>query len=218
LLYSGERKRALSGWLKKNHEEEFFSSLKLQKFLFFYEALTKVEGEQSDFSSLKGYINGPVFSDIYGDYTYRKDEFSNDVETTYLEKTDIVNENRAKFSGFLVKILNENELSEITHELNIWKSKIGDIERGVRQIPLSENDFTEDDADLLVSLRDMYSSDYIDSVRVIQISGKSFVINKTDIEKLTDDQEKVFISLANEDSLENPVYVSVSEDGVVLVD
>lgn len=217
MLYSSRRKREISGWLKENHSHEFSSSLKLQKFLFFYEILSKIENDECELDSLKGYMNGPVFSDVYGDYTYRTDEFEADVETAYQHASN-VDEDIAKFTGFLVSILNQEELSEITHELNIWKSKEELISSGAKQVPLLEKDFTKEDEDLLYSLRAMYPTEYIDSVQVIEISGKSFVISKEDVKKLTEDQERVFITLADDDSLENPVYVSVSEDGVVLID
>jgi hypothetical protein len=64
----------------------------------------------------------------------------------------------------------------------------------------------------------MYPNEYIDSVRVINISDKTFLIDKEDIPKLTDESKRVFISLAYERSLQNPVYVSVTDNGVVLVD
>lgn len=217
-MYSSIRKRALSGWLKKYHEKEFFLPLKLQKFLFFYEALSKIEKDVVEFNKLKGYINGPVFSDVYGDYFHRRDDFINEVENDYNDNIKSVNNARAKFAGFLISILNEDELSNFTHEFNIWKAKENDIRSGVRDVSLYEKDFNEKDAELLTSMKNMYPIDYIDSVKVIEISGKSFILNKEDIPKLTDESEYVFISLANESSLQNPVYISISDDGVVLVD
>jgi len=217
-MNSSIRKRALSGWLKKYHEKEFFLPLKLQKFLFFYEALSKTEKDVVEFNKLKGYINGPVFSDVYGDYFHRRDDFINEVENDYNDNIKSVNNARAKFAGFLVSILNEDELSSFTHEFNIWKAKENDIKSGVRDVSLYEKDFNEKDAELLTSMKNMYPIDYIDSVKVIEISGKSFILNKEDIPKLTDESEYVFISLANESSLQNPVYISISDDGVVLVD
>jgi hypothetical protein len=218
MLISSKRKRAISGWLRKHYPQGFWSSLKLQKFLFFYEALSKIEGDTAEFRSLKGYVNGPVFGDVYGDYTYRMDEFLIDVETTYEENIEIVNEDRAKFAAFLVKILNEDELSDLTHELNIWNTKKHIIENGGKHVPLLEEDLNQEDVNLLISLREMYPTEYIDSVEVIEVSGKSFVINKEDYSKLTEEQKSTFYLLASQDNLDNPVYVSLSEDGVLLID
>jgi len=218
MLNSSVRKMTVSGWLKKHHSEEFSSPLKLQKFLFFYEAYSKIEDDSSEFKSLKGYPNGPVFSDVYGDYRYRSDDFSLGAEEAYEIYKPSINEERAKFSGFLVKIQNELELSDLTHELNIWNSKKSFIERGDKQIPLDEKDLNSSDADFLLSLREMYPIEYIDSVKVIQISGKSFIINHSDVERLTEEQCSLFTTLAKDDNLTNPVYVTLDEDGVVLVD
>ena len=39
MIYSSKRKLSLSGWLKENDNVSYNTSLKLQKFLFFYEVL-----------------------------------------------------------------------------------------------------------------------------------------------------------------------------------
>ena len=217
-MYSSIRKKVLSGWLKKYHEKEFFSSLKLQKFLFFYETLSKIENDTVEFMKLRGYINGPVFSDVYGDYFHERNVFVSEVEKNYNENKELVNIARAKLAGFLISILNEDDLSSFTHEFNIWKVKADDINNGVRNVTLHEKDFNKKDAELLTSIKNMYPIDYINSVNVIEIGGKSFIINKKDMSRLTDESESVFISLANEATLQNPVYISISDDGVVLVD
>ena len=218
MLNSSIRKKTLSGWLRKYHEKEFLSPLKLQKFLFFYEALSKTEKDDSEFKKLKGYINGPVFSDVYGEYVYEKADFVKEINKAFRENTKLVDNARAKFAGFLVSILNEEELSSLTHEFNIWKAKENDIKSGVKEVSLYERDFNKKDAELLTSMKNMYPTDYIDSVQVIEISGKSFILNKDDIPNLNNESKSVFISLANESSLQNPVYISISDDGVVLVD
>lgn len=217
-LNSGLRKRAIGGWLKDNYRRGFASGLKLQKFLFFYETLSKIEGDKADFSYLRGYKNGPVFSDVYGDYFYRKEEFIKGVDEAYKFKPDLVNEKRAKFASFLVNILNEEELSELTHELNIWKSKEKEINSNIRQVTLEEKDLTNDDIDLINSLRETYSDEYIASVEVIEIANKSFIIKKEDISRMNEDQKNALITLSSNDDLDNPVYVTLSEDGVLLVD
>ncbi len=218
MLYSSLRKRAVSGWLKENYSQGFSSPLKLQKYLFFYEMLSKVDDDNSEFNYLRGYENGPVFSDVYGDYFYRKSEFINDVETTYYSNPEIVNEERAKFSSFLVNILNEEELSDLTHELNIWKTKEDEIKKGIKQVPLYEEDLTSDDVEMLKTLKETYSAEYIDSVEVIELYNKNFIINKDDLSKLTEDQQNALITLSSNEELENPVYITLSEDGVLLVD
>lgn len=219
MMLSAVRKKVLSGWLKKNQPEEFASKLKLQKFLFFYEALSKVEGDRYDFSSLKGYINGPVFSDVYGDYQYRTFEFIAMVEEAYELSINAVNDDRAKLVGFLVKILTEEELSDLTHEFNIWKCQEEAIRAGTPHLRLDEYDFTPSDAALMRKLRDMYTLEYIESVDVHWVVNKCFIISKEESELLTDEHARTLINIVLEDAEEiiSPAYLTL-EDGVLMVD
>ena len=83
MINSNNRKLCLSGWLKHNNEQEYNTPLKLQKFLFLYEAFSKVAGEVTDFSHLKGYQRGPVFSHVWGDYTKERIAFDLAAEQCY---------------------------------------------------------------------------------------------------------------------------------------
>ena len=69
MLYSNSRKLLLSGWLQKHDAPAYCSPLRLQKYLFLYEAFSKVAQDHADFSRLKGYKRGPVFSPVWEDYT-----------------------------------------------------------------------------------------------------------------------------------------------------
>lgn len=216
-LNSNDRKLHLSSWLAKNQPAEFRINLKLQKFLFFYESLSKMEGEENDLSYLKAYPDGPVFSNVYGDYIYHGAKFFPTVHSISLESVTNVNENRAKLSGFLVKILTEKELSDLTHELDAWKVHKPAIDSGQRSISIMESDFTKDDYLLLQTIKEMYPTDLIDNSTVISMKDKNFLLSNEDFGCLTEDQTRVFLNLTEED-LDNPVYVSFSEEGVLLID
>lgn len=216
-INSNTRKVELSSWLKHKQPGEFTDNLKLQKFLFFYEALSKLEEDESDFNYLRAYPNGPVFSNVYGDYIYQSIAFMDSIEQVDLQKTNNIDEERAKFSGFLVKILSEEELSDLTHELDAWKVHEPKIKKGIKNITIHESDFSEDDFHLLRTLRSMYPNDLIDDSEVISIMDKNFILPKEDLQKLTEEQKNVFLTLANEE-LNNPVFVNLSEEGVLLID
>lgn len=218
MIFSSKRKQAVSGWLKENNKEGFYASLKLQKFLFFYETLSKIDGDKSEFDYLKGYEKGPVFSEVYGDYLYRKGEFIDGAEYAYNKNPEMVNEQRAEFSSFLISILNQEELSSLTHELNIWKAKENQIKKGIKQVPLCSKDLAQEDVSILNVLRETYTPTYIDSVKVLEISDKSFVFKKEDFSNLSDEQREALLEISNDETIENPVYVNISEDGVVLID
>lgn len=123
MIYSNERKLCLSGWFKENSEKSYSKSLKLQKFLLLYEAFAKTSGEKTDFSHLRGYKKGPVFSNVWGDYTKERTAFDTAAMKTYEAKKDSVNETRAKKCGFIVETMTEEELSELTHKMNLWNQR-----------------------------------------------------------------------------------------------
>jgi len=218
VLNSSPRKMALSGWLKKHHEKEFLSPLKFQKFLFFYETLSIVDKDHYELKRLRGYMQGPVFSDVYGDYKHEKEIFCKEAQKTYSGNKKTINNDRATLSSFLVRILTASELSDLSHEFNIWKAKENEIRPSMKNVPLSIKDFNKHDVAMLTTMKKAYPTNYIDSVEIIEESGKIFLLKKSDMTKLNENSEYAFFALSKENSLQNPVYVSVSDDGVLLVD
>lgn len=215
---SNERKLKLSSWLKYNQRREFSSNLKLQKFLFFYEVFSKIDEEKDyDFSYLRAYPNGPVFSNVYGDYNYQTTAFWKRLDQLGAPSIEGVNYERAKLAGFLVKILNEEELSDVTHEFDAWKKYKGAIKRGEKNITILEDDFTQNDFFLLETLREMYPIELIENSEVISILDKNFIISKDILPRLTKEQKDLFLTLADE-NLHNPVFIDLTEEGVMLVD
>ncbi|MEM5009236.1 hypothetical protein WKH57_00815 [Niallia taxi] len=217
-LFSTERKTTLSGWLKVHQPEEFNSHLKLQKFLFLYETFCKVSGDEYEYSSLKGYEKGPVFANVYADYKHRNDQFSSEVIEHYEMGASEIDKDKAKSAGFLVKILTDKELSDLTHKFHLWEAKKDEIRSKGYQIPLNENDLDGHDFEIVNKLKSMYSTNYIDSVEVIWFNQKCFVIPNEDYVRLTQEHQNVLMDLSLQDSLTSPVYLELDEEGVLLVD
>lgn len=220
MIYSDGRKLTLSGWLKNNNPTSFNNPLKFQKYLFLYEAYSKIDNESYDFSRLKGYKRGPVFSTVWGDYTKEKNSFNTQADKYYISHSDIINPDIAEFASFVTDIFNENELSELTHKMNIWKSKESLINNDCYQVELSESDFTDDDASLLKNLRDSFSSDIIKCSTTIEIGPKTFLFDSENYSRFTASHLDLLSDLVckHGDDLENPVYVEIDEEGVLLVD
>ncbi len=218
MVHSNQRKLLLSGWLKQNGSTEYNSPLKLQKFLLFYEAFTKANGGVADFSHLKGYKNGPVFSNVWGDYTYDRLEFDAAAEKEYSAQHGQLVEDYAKKSRFLVGILSENELSALTHKLNIWKSKESRIMQGEYQVELQESDFNDDDVRLIRLLEEMYPVSMIDNSHVIEIDNHYFIFSNQDASRLKAQHFDVLSELSSREQLENPVYVELDGEGRLIVD
>lgn len=217
-LFSSSRKLALSGWLYEHNAEEYYNSLKLQKFLFFYEVFSASEGKDTEFNSLQGWKDGPVFGTVYGDYTYRPSEFLNESLEQFRTSIGKLDENIAKLSSFLVSIMTKKELSELTHEFNIWKTKETRIRNNEKGVILSKDDLTSADFSILEEIKNSYSIDYIESVQLIKVDEKIFILEDKKISDLTDLQKETLHVLASYDELVNPVYVNINNEGVLVVD
>lgn len=214
MINTSKRRLSIIHWLEKENPQEFNISLKLQKYLFFYEAFSKVLHKDGSFDRLKGYENGPVFSEVYGDYTYRKDEFINAVKESDTKNVEI---EIAKKAGFLVKIMVEEELSEITHNLSVWNDKCDQILSGQKQVQLSE-DITNSDEEFLLELINIYDEEEIDNSEVLSVGNKNFVLSKKDFTTITDIHKETLEKLAQVDELVNPVFINIGEAGELLVD
>lgn len=218
MLYSSDRKLALSGWLKENNIQEYNASLKFQKFLFFYESFSKTFGDKCEFDRLGGWERGPVFSKVWGDYTKERESFDRRAELMYKKYINNIDILRAKKCAFLVQTLSEIELSELTHKMNIWNAKSESILNGDQGVILSEEDFNEDDINIIKLLDKMYSKELIENSVVIQINNYSFVFSKTDAKKLTEKHQDILAKLSEKTYLNNPVYVEIDEEGRLMVD
>lgn len=214
---STKNKLALSGWLLENNTEEFYTSLKLQKFLFFYEILCASEGEEPDFKSLQGWKDGPVFGTVYGDYTYRLESFINESEKALKENFSFINEPIAKLASFVISIMNKSDLSTYSHMFNLWKAKEDYINKGEKRVSLDKEDFNSNDRKILDELKGAYTEEFIDSVSIIKINSKVFILDKYVAETLSDENKNTLEVLSNHNDLINPVYLDI-EDGVLIVD
>ncbi|MEZ3446445.1 MAG: hypothetical protein K1W30_15185 [Lachnospiraceae bacterium] len=218
MIYSNDRKRCLSGWLHQNSAIAYNTALKLQKFLLFYECFSKVSGEKADFGHLRGYKRGPVFSQVWGDYTKERAAFDQAADESYSAGKTLIDEQRAKKCAFLVCVLSEGELSELTHAMNLWKSKEERILQGEYQVDLDEKDFNEKDARMISTLDQMYPIGLIEDSSIVNIDSRYFIFHKKDISRLIEQHFDTLSSLTENEQLCNPVFVEVDERGCLLID
>lgn len=218
MINSNQRKLTLSGWLKNNNSIAYDTPLKLQKFLLLYEVFTKVSGEKADFSYLKGYEKGPVFSNVWGDYTKERADFNKEAEKAYRKNGNFINDERARKTSFIVSTLTEPELSDLTHLMNIWKSKEKRIMKREYQVDLDESDFNNDDRALVKELEDMYPMEMVDNSIPILVGEKCFVVSRLDYEKLNEHHRKILNELSDKEDIHNPVFVTVDGERSIIID
>lgn len=219
MLNSNIRKLTLSGWLYANEPDVYCSPLKLQKFLFFYEAFCKVEGENYDFDRLRGYQRGPVFSQVLGDYAHEKELFSQAAQEEYNKHGQEIHENFARQSAFIVKVQSENELSQLTHQYHIWNAKAPRIMAGEQQVALYDSDFEKNDCELTKRLLAMYPDELIKGSFAYSVGGVYFVFSQEDAKKLEERHFDILALLAEKEHLQNPVFAEIDEEGrIVIID
>lgn len=217
MLNLNEEKLALITWLYNNDQRSYQNTRKVQKFLFFYELFSKVVGKPYDLGHFKIWLHGPVDSFVYGDYTYRQPELARAIAEN--KNTELVQSEIARKADFLVQILNTEEISNLTHEFDLWKTPVllhSNFER--KNISLDESDFSRTDEAMAKELFFMYDDELIKNSTVIHTFGKHFVLNNDDANRLTEDQQSILDGLSFDETLQNPVFVEIDSDGVLIID
>ncbi|MDR3296433.1 MAG: hypothetical protein LBT26_11515 [Clostridiales Family XIII bacterium] len=217
-MHASKRKLAITGWLLENKPETFRSSLRYQKFLFFCESICAAEGEPYEFGGLKGYRKGPVFGAIWKDYTREKDALKKSALAAYMENGLPVPERYVALAEFVCNAFTEDELSDITHRMDIWKAGKERIESGEPHVQLSASDFSESDADLVREFAMAFPPSFIERKRVVRSGGTRYLFDAEDAARLTESHKEELCRLDSFGGFENPVYSYIDERGVLVFD
>ncbi|MDR0986941.1 MAG: hypothetical protein LBL98_04500 [Ruminococcus sp.] len=196
-----DRRKALLNWLTETCKQgsNYLTDIPMQKFLFFYECFSKIDGDFYDFSNLMGYKRGPVFSDVYEAKKYYQIYIIDDKKAEYQ-----INQNRARLAFFLVQVLG-NDLSDFTHTLDIWKSKEEQIKNGA--VKLSEEDFSEADTEKFIEIKNAFTPEFIDSFNIVDINGTAFLFPKN--AEFKDEYYDAFYIASHDEKFQSPVYADV---------
>lgn len=214
VIWSRENKLSKIKWLVDEESVNNMSSLQIQKFLFFSEMFNRETNQNYDLYKLKAYKKGPVFSDVYGDYTYRKEQLLEEVrdsETSFSEK-EIENMEKSKL---LTLIHNDKDLSDLTHKFDLWKSKEPRLKMKEQDIEIYEKDISSQDSALFKRLYEY--ADTIKEYKIVKVNDTIFLFKENDRDLLKDNMLETLEKISEDSSLTNPVYVDI-EDGVMLID
>ena len=89
------------------------------------------------------------------------------------------------------------------------------IDAGQKQIPMSKEDITDDDIEILNLLK---SSEPDFDYEILRIGQKNFVFSKEDFMNLNEEHLELLDSLSTNEELLNPVYVEVESSGRLVID
>ena len=76
----------------------------------------------------------------------------------------------------------------------------------------------EQDKKAFKTCLEMYDEEYIDSVQVYAVNNKRFIVSKEDVPKLPVTWADTSAELSLVETLENPVYVEIDTDGILLIE
>lgn len=139
-------------------------------------------------------------------------------KSLYSQGTNHINLAQAEKCAFLIKALSEQDLSDLTHRMNIWKRIEDRIMGWKSQVVLSEADFNESDKVLIQMLDCMYPIDFVQQAVVIPINNYNFVLKKEDLNKLPEGYHDMLSLMTETVDLYNPVYIEIDDHGKLIVD
>ena len=219
MMFSDDRKFALSGWFQVHERKLYNRRYKLQIFLILYEFFSEIENDEADLNFLFGVEKGPVFGAVWDDYGTICDGFHINSKSFYEDKVININENRAKRCAFIVQTLTEEEWSILMKKLNIWKSKESEILNHKYKIAeLDLADLNDEDINLITMLDNLYPSEMVENSEIISVKQKKFVVSKIDYEKIIQNHMERLEKLAKKPKLYNPVFVKLDDEGELVVE
>lgn len=193
----------IARWFFENNESvrsrNFDSNVKLQKLLFYAQAMHLSINEESLFEEeVEAWPNGPVVREAYAYKRYNHIESDRDYNLSdeVLQVLNVINSVFGTLTG--------EELIETTHNEDPWLSKKEKITKDHN--PLISKD---EIADYYAPLKEVYSDfkEYdFENESVESIGGNNFIYNKKDTKLSSDDYETLF-SLSSQLNPETNKYI-----------
>lgn len=227
MLQTSKRKMQICGWLQLHHSEIYKSPIRLQRFLFLYEAFSKTEDKENDLkwkpdsylrtelSGSKIYRNGPIFTDVHNDYFTKRKEFDYENHSAYtMALPSCVNEHRANRVAFIINSLSDAELSNLIGQFDICS--IHDNQDGA---DLNESDFSDRDEKRIDTLHSIYSDESIENNIIISINGLFFLFSRRDAKRITAKQLDALQQLSRScQNTSNPIYMEIDKnDNIIMI-
>lgn len=191
-------------WLKKEADKEKMSATQCQIFFFYYQLFELLFARESDLRDLCLGRQGFYFSQLEKDLLSGVSRFLTNLEGKGTLKAN--QEVSARKALFLALTTSQSDWQELAPVFDFYQA----VERLETPLLLS----FQDRQDLMWIYQSALEKDY--SVKVI--GDKHFVLKRQDATKLTGRQTQTLEILSQSEDLVNPVYVTLGEKGVLLLD
>ncbi|MFV0288300.1 MAG: hypothetical protein ACK5HR_02435 [Mycoplasmatales bacterium] len=163
-------------WLENNKEKtEKISGIKQQKFLLFYNLFLKAKFQKANFIGLCAWNNGPVYTQFHAavKHYYTIEEIISSIKTP-----TTLDESLAKIAKFVIELLTDEEVSELTHKFDFWQIIDNNYENNeINLEKLSKNDERQ-----IKKILQAYNIEFINQHKVYKTGKATFLINKNEYE------------------------------------
>ncbi|MCY1565590.1 Panacea domain-containing protein [Staphylococcus pettenkoferi] len=192
----------IANWFYNNNlkvqESTYDGNLTLNKLLYFADSFNYVlNGKKLIEQEVVGYVNGPVYQDIYIDFRHNEmkliKERNKNLDNDTVELLKIVNFMFGQSDNY-------KKLSEITHNQSPWKNKKEDCQKVNYNPELDFSDFSEEERTNMIELYNTYKYLNLDNLFVDKI-GNNTVIYTRDTELTDEDYLELEALEEEEDSL-----------------
>ncbi len=191
-------------WLEdnKNYSEEKISGIKQQKFLLFYNLFLNTLEEKGNFEGLCAWKNGPVYTQVHAavKHHYTIGEIIKSIQSPI-----IIDEVLAKISKFIVEVLSDEEVSDITHEFDFWKTIINE-----ENSEITKEDITLEDKEKIKRIMNSYDLNFILKHKVYRGQNCVFFIENEKYEYVI----KNLGDKLNEISNNKPIKIIIEDEAI----
>ncbi len=176
-------------WLEENKNigEEKISGIKQQKFLLFYNLFLEILQEKGNFEGLCAWENGPVYTQVHAAV---KHHYTIGEIIKSIKKPIIIDEVLANISKFIVELLSDEEVSDITHEFDFWKTVVNNETTNI-----SIDDITKEDISKINKIMNTYDVEFILNHKVYRAKDCVFFIENDKyefvLENMTDELDRI---------------------------
>ena len=191
-------------WLKSQLPTDGLKVSQCQVFLCYYQLFEYLAGRPVQLEELRAGGQGFFFRDLEAPLSLGTASFFQSLGASKRLSRD--QESLARKALFLALTTTEQDWQALSPSFDLWYL----VQAGSRQVELSP----QDQAKLSLIYESALEKDYV----VKAIGDKRFVLTEREARKLTDRQVQTLEALSREAELANPVYVTVGEKGVLLID
>ena len=191
-------------WLKKEADKEKMSAVQCQIFFFYYQMFEFLFTRESDLKDLCLGREGFYFSRLEKDLLPGVSQFLKNLEGKGTLKAN--QEVSARKALFLALTTSQSDWLELAPVFDFYQT--------IRRLEIPSFLSSQDRQYLMWIYQSALEKDYIVKV----IGDKHFVLKAQEATKLTGRQTQTLEMLSQSEDLVNPVYVTLGEKGVLLLD